>query len=371
MDKSVGEPKPQPLTDSCERSEGFDIPILDEALLGLLLPNIQSMFKYLNNFYSSESNSKFLDSAAIHFLKVIVLYTTNIHSPAMRHLNVRVTPIFDPSSPFRDPDRHGRIRLYRYIVVTCLLPTIHAFLKYKASTLRNSLQRNENETLNENADDGEDYANANRESAIQCRLAETRQAKVVQVVLKGASIVIPPIQLYHYLSYMYRRKRFGSPSLAMNCNNLMYEPANIGIDGKQLKRNRSINFMYAYRRIVYEELILTMGILPIDAWRTIPKKIKDSLNVLKNQCRSIALSKFPSGHSCDRVHHESMCSTEDHRNTSMNRSCSICGMNPIGIPYKSSCGHWSCYACLRLAISDNLHYRCKVCGQQVESSEPG
>ena len=32
MDKSVGEPKPKPLTDSCERSEGFDIPILDEAL---------------------------------------------------------------------------------------------------------------------------------------------------------------------------------------------------------------------------------------------------------------------------------------------------------------------------------------------------
>jgi hypothetical protein len=329
----------------CQRSEGFDIPLLDDALIKLLVPNIQSMFKYLNCCYYSESNTKLLDTVSTHFLKALLMYTTNMHSPAMRHLNVKVK--LDPRLGNKSTPSFGRIRIYRYIAVTCLLPVIHAFIKYKASSLRSSLQNTTNDDDNE--------------IATQRRRAETRQANILQILLKAISLVVPPIQLYHCVAYMFQRRRFDSPSFVMNYNNLKYGSTNT----KRNERDRSINFLYAYRRILYEEFILTMGLLPIDAWKRIPQNMKIFYKRLRIQLNSFFYAKLK------RLREESVSlpdgveSAENHKS-----ACTICGMKPIAIPYKSSCGHWSCYACLRLAISDDLCYKCEKCGQKVSSSGP-
>ena len=49
-------------------------------------------------------------------------------------------------------------------------------------------------------------------------------------------------------------------------------------------------------------------------------------------------------------------------------ACSLChAVNPA-IPYMASCGHWYCYICLRVAVTDNLSFRCVDCGKAIISS---
>ncbi len=49
-------------------------------------------------------------------------------------------------------------------------------------------------------------------------------------------------------------------------------------------------------------------------------------------------------------------------------TCSLChAVNPA-IPYITSCGHCYCYICLRVAVTDNLSFRCMDCGKAIISS---
>ena len=48
--------------------------------------------------------------------------------------------------------------------------------------------------------------------------------------------------------------------------------------------------------------------------------------------------------------------------------CSMCHVDNPSIPYIASCGHCYCYLCLRMAITDDLSFRCLDCGQLVVSS---
>jgi tRNA(Ile2) C34 agmatinyltransferase TiaS len=55
----------------------------------------------------------------------------------------------------------------------------------------------------------------------------------------------------------------------------------------------------------------------------------------------------------------------------LQHSCFICNQTPVVIPYKTSCGHLCCYTCLRMEVlNHNLDYRCRVCGEKIESSRP-
>lgn len=337
----------QPCLDACQRSEGFDIPLLDDALIRLLLPDIQSMFKYLEGWYTSDSNSKLIETVAANLLKAVMMYTTNMHSPAMRNLNVSVRP--GPSSlttKAQSNSSHTKIRTYGYIAVACLLPAIHAIVKYRESSLQSSLQ---NSSSHEN------------EVISQRRRAQTRQSRILQKLLQTASLFVPPLQLYYYISYMFQRKSYHSPSIAMNQNNLQYSSANA--TSTLETKDRSINFLYAYRRILYEELMLTAGMLPIDVWKKIPESLTRIQKKTKNQFNSFIQ------HTRMRLNgqHDSGC---DREVGDEDLKCTICSAQPISIPYKSSCGHWACYTCLRLAISDNLNYRCETCGKRVTYSEP-
>jgi hypothetical protein len=47
--------------------------------------------------------------------------------------------------------------------------------------------------------------------------------------------------------------------------------------------------------------------------------------------------------------------------------CSLCNTIPA-VPYTASCGHYYCYICLRMAVTDDLNFRCKCCGQQISSA---
>jgi len=322
-----------------DRGVALDIQELDNGLLHLLLPNVQSMFQYMR---CSETNTKLINSAAVHILKAIMIYSTNFYSPAMRHLNVKVMDKSAMSK--RRGERHILFpRIYSYILITCLLPLLHELIKYKATIIEEHLRQDTNV---ENT--------STSTSAMQRQLARIRQAKILQILLRVTSIVVPPIQLYHHLRYILKPKEWQTPSFAMNDNGLsyQYEKSN----GGEVERN--INFLYAQRRIWYEEFMLTIGLLPMDVWKNLPEAMKHSYRRMLVQFKAIIPKK---------IRRECV---SDHGSSDAIYSCAICSLKPIVIPYKSSCGHMYCYTCLRSALVDNSKYRCMVCGVKVTSSKP-
>lgn len=323
-----------------ERGIALDIQELDNGLLHLLLPNVQSMFQYMR---CSETNTKLINSAAVHILKAIMIYSTNFYSPAMRHLNVNVVEM-SAMSQIRGERHMPFPRIYSYILITCLLPLLHELIKYKATIIEEDLRQ---DTTVENT--------LTSTSAMQRQLARSRQAKILQILLTVTSIVVPPIQLYNHLRYILNPKEWQTPSFAMNDNGLSYQYEKSNGGGAV---ERKINFLYAQRRIWYEEFMLTIGLLPIDVWRNLPEAIKLSYRRMLVQLKAILPKKI-----------RKKC-IPDHISRDAIYSCAICSLKPIVIPYKTSCGHMYCYTCLRSALVDNSQYRCMVCGVKVASSKP-
>ena len=49
-------------------------------------------------------------------------------------------------------------------------------------------------------------------------------------------------------------------------------------------------------------------------------------------------------------------------------TCSMCHVENPTIPYIASCGHCYCYLCLRMAVTDDLSFRCVDCGRSIVTS---
>jgi len=232
---------------SVHRGVALDISELDNGLLQLLLPNVQSMFLYMR---CSEASTKLVTSTAIHVLKAIMLYTTQLNSPAMQHLNVKVTDTNATSK--RGGKRHVIFpKIYRYILITCLLPLFHELIKYKNTMMEEQIRQ-------------DDYSENISISGMRRRLARSRQLQIIQIIMQVISIVVPPIQLYHHLYHIFKPQHNQTPSFAMNGNGLyyQYDKSNKGAV------ERNINFLYAHRKIWFEEFMLTVGFLPIDVGET-------------------------------------------------------------------------------------------------------
>ena len=325
------------------RSVGLDVPILDNDLIEMLLPTFQSAFQYMNY---SDSTDKLLRLCTTHILKAIMIYSTNIRTPAMRHLSVKIKS--ENQMTKMGSEQHSNmqsIRIYKYIAMSCFLPLLLDLIKFKSSSLRSSLR-----IMSNNDED--------HEIMVLRRRAAARQDWILQILLKTTALILPPLQLYHYITYLLQKQNRSSPSFSMNHNGLRYANTN----ATTTKQKRNINFSYAFRRMYFDELILTLGILPTDVWSSLPRNMQlfyrralvqmKSMLPMTGRRSELAFSHLP---------------IDDVRTT---HACSICAMKPIVIPYKTSCGHVYCYACLRLAMSDNLNYKCAVCGRKVVSSEP-
>ena len=313
-----------------------------------------------------------------------MIYATNFHTPAMRHLNVKLVQS-SPSLPSRSL-LHGRtsssssssssMRVYRYMAISCLLPLLHQLIKYKVSSLQTQQLHNTTINANDHAIAVGDGNHNNDSIHIQRHRAAARQTKLLQLLLKVTSFIVPPIQLYHYVSYILFKdtnNNAPTPSFAMNYNNLQYGRGEEQQREQQRVRERSINFLYAYRRIWYEEFILTMGLLPIDIWAGLPQNIKVLYKRLKVRLQCMLPTGMTTTRRREKVAGVSSLVGERDGSASgivIHSCCAICSLKPIVIPYMTSCGHLYCYACLRLAMSDDLRYRCMICGQRVVSSGP-
>ncbi|KAL3758115.1 hypothetical protein ACHAWU_004196 [Discostella pseudostelligera] len=91
-------------------------------------------------------------------------------------------------------------------------------------------------------------------------------------------------------------------------------------------------------------------------WTIMRKKILSFMGVIDDEDDNNATSATAAPTS----------STSEARRYSL--TCSMCHMENPSIPYIASCGHCYCYLCLRMAVTDNLSFRCVDCGSMIVSS---
>ncbi len=347
-----------------QRSEALDVPILDGGLMDILLPPnvIQSMLKYTNINTSDAKDKKILKAAVTYLLRTIMIYMTSFNTPAMQAFGLKSTSTFNkthrhdqalnPSSIH--PDGPLRRRFRCYILLSVILPFFYELAQWKLSTL-------ESESYRESTTDDDNGATTSQQ---QQRVAYKRQISLLKLLLRVTSLIVPPMQLYHYVSYILHRGSTPTPSLSMNLCGIEYSA--MDTLGEE-ERKRSVNFLYAYRRIWYEEFLLTMRLLPLDIWKSLPRgmmvayrRFITNMKSCLSQSKMLLMDKTSAGDHTNK------------RNDSryVEQACEICYSTPISIPYKTSCGHWYCYACLRTLVADDLNYHCIGCGQKILSSRP-
>ena len=262
----------------------------------------------------------------MQILKMIMIYSTGFRTPAMRALGVKALV-------------KKRRNIHKYVFISTFLPLCYTIMRWYVRKLKENLNEMES-TYAEN----ESVSNYIRKRAFE------RQYKVLTFVTNFVRSIIHPFILYHHLAFMFQLRP--TPSIAMNISDIQY-----GIDETS---KRSVNLMYGYRRLWYEELLLTLSILPIDVWRDMPKNINLFYKQLKARINLIVKNKLPA--SFQRAHKMEY--------DKLDQSCGICNIKPIPVPYAVGCGHLYCYTCLRIAVTDNIHYCCIICGAKVISSRP-
>ena len=330
------------------KAVGLDISKLDNELINLLMGNVKSMTQYAR---LSETSISVLNSFALHLIQAAMIFFTSLHTPATNYFNSKVITHKLSRSIERQKitvaqKRHDHSKIiWKYIVLSCALPLLHDMVKIFQSKLSEKSRvltntNNDNLTIDEK----------------RTLLGLQRKAKVLTFILSISSRIVPPVQLYHHLKYILQRKNEHSPVFSMNASGLSYDSMNSNISGII---ERPVNFIYSNRRLWYDEIMLTLNLLPIDVWKQLPKKTKIAMRQLIAQVRNILTWK-----KSRRKRNDSKIRRDDVY------KCAMCELKPIAIPYEASCGHVYCYVCLRMAISDNPKFRCSQCGQHVESSKP-
>ena len=358
------------------RGQAFDIPVIDNELLKLLLPQIQSMFKYVprptsitpnnsfNNFFHSfhnfissinpdsvlspnendyvslitsslyddqrrvqeeeegqwqlneelrrqlplqqhpsqqqqqqiqhdydsyiqSSSSKHITNIVLYFIKGVMIYSTLLYdlaTPGMLQLKATFKPPSLSSSSLmatqKRIDRHKN-KLFRYLFLSAVLPLIHAWMKLKRTNYIQQLNNTTTTTVITNNSIGRNRSNQsrrNRSITVHNQIGMRRKLLILQSVLKVSSFIIPPLQLYSHISHLFNRSKSSSSSLAMEYADLAYDslPLRRGSGGVGTNHcQQSINFSYAQRRLFFEEMILTFGmIVPLNVWREMPNTIR-------------------------------------------------------------------------------------------------
>uniref|UniRef100_A0A7S3VA22 Peroxin-2 n=1 Tax=Chaetoceros debilis TaxID=122233 RepID=A0A7S3VA22_9STRA len=452
-----------------QRSEGLDIPQLDDSLLDLLLsPSvIQSLFKYtpLNHHYvpykpteaystpaSSnisneqsgsggggdnthghdiienrddvgtlmEQNGKLIYSVGRYALKAAMIYLTSFQTPAMTSLGVqsKSNARINELGNYRTKKSRHHKQLHRYVILAAVLPLLHEVIQWRTSHLEEQLNQQQQQQRWHGSSEDQAYERRNgvQQQQQQQVLAIYRKVKLLKFILKITSIVVPPLQLYHFLSYIFginETRGIHTPSPAMNLSGLQYkiptrqrgDVTGSKSDPHPHPRERSINFLYAYRRLWYDEIILTAGLflVPIlEVWKDLPQglvlahrrtllQFKNCLDSARKKSKSLA-NKFRLGSGDSDTSASSngeTSSSSGGRNVNSRGKenpgeCAICHSHSIIIPYQAvPCGHWCCYACLRGAMIDaavddvsndgdgvSLTYHCVTCGLKVTSSRP-
>ena len=225
---------------------------------------------------------------------------------------------------------------------------------------------------------------------------------VTDTILGLSDICIPPLRLITYLSYLWgMTNNSNTPYLGMKLVGWEYATAaddNDNNDNRQATNSkdgqsshqRHANFQYGNRRLMVEEAIRAVSMVVPPRTTAFNNDSNDNdtgttgnntqLNIDDGRVHDASSSRSSRRRNSWRNRFLSfMGITEDDNNPSSSTTdatdkrrytltCSKChAINP-SIPYITNCGHCYCYICLRMAVTDDLGFKCLDCGQSIISS---
>ena len=428
---------------SYHRGDPLDIPLIDHHLLvHMLCPRITSAIRYaLPQLYldwttgvssDDESTSR---NGPLHIRKrwvEMLLHTSlilgschfrrkgkngssndmNVYlaTPAMKNLGMILQPAITDNNNHHS--RSSKIKVYSKIVAlvlaTVVVPALYEELKLRRQKqlerqetrlrLRQLHQEFQTSTSSAIGNQRQDVVQQQRQGNLMQQRAQKRktliQRLLVDSILGMSDILIPPLRLITYISYLWGlcpTPNFGSSMIG-------WEYASVNdiqgsSDGESLSilppNQRHANFQYGNRRLMVEEGLRTMAtILPPRSNSSVQpegdnrrnrRRTEDTSNNEDARSSTTSTSQIPQrgrrGWMRQRalsfmgvVEEEEEESEQQraHGNT-YELNCSLCQTVPA-IPYITSCGHCYCYLCLRMAVTEDPYYRCVCCRKRIETS---
>lgn len=432
---------------SYHRGDPLDIPLIDHHLLvHMLCPRITSAIRYaFPQLYldwttgvtaaeddSASQSNPFLRKRWVEMLLHTSLLLGSYHfggkgrdssylaTPAMKNLGMILRPAATDNNHHHS--RPSRIKVYSKIVAlvlaTVVVPALYEELKLRR---QKQLERQETrlrlaqlhqefettfETSNSNSTNIGQQQNNQDTMRQHCQEGNVMQQRalrrrkfiqrlLVDSILGMSDILIPPLRLITYVSYLWGlcpTPNFGSTVIGWEYASVNDIQGNS--EGESLSiistNQRHANFQYGNRRLMVEEGLRTMAaILPPRSNSSVQtegdtgqirRSTEDALNNEDDYRLSTnAPPQMPPGGrrgwmrqralSFMGVVEEEKEESEQQRahGNDYDLNCALCQTVPA-IPYITSCGHCYCYLCLRMAVTEDPYYRCVCCRKRIETS---
>ena len=409
------------------RGDPLDIPLIDQHLVHMLSPRITSAIRYAfpelyldwtTGVSADESTSRSAPFIRKRWVEMLLHMSVllgscqvrrrggnsgsnnnemNIYlaTPAMKNLGM----ILQSTSNSNQQPRSSKIKVYAKIVAlvlaTAVIPALYEELKLRRqrqlerqeTRLRITQLHEEFQTTPSTASRqpslSPNQEQQNERSLIQQR-AQKRKTRIqrllVDSILGMSDILMPPLRLITYVSYLWGlcpTPNVGSSMIGMeyaSVNDIHYSDS--ASQSILAPSQRHVNFQYGNRRLMVEEGLRTMAtILPPrsnshaqDAFVDRPSRNDDATVTTqvtqrrRGWIRQRALSFMGVVEEADEAE------TQNTHDTHCALNCALCRSVPAMIPYITSCGHCYCYICLRMAVTEDPYYRCVICRKRIDTS---
>lgn len=353
--------------------EQLDVEIIDNELQLLLLSVktskllVQKLivpfilhYRTNNNATTNNDEKDIISLVSMAVIKSIIYFTTvgcnDTPTPAMSLLGLKYDYNIPPSN------NSGRIKFQKKVLLyifSIVLPSIEQHLRNTVLPERNmnhDVNVSPNVTITTNSSTSntqpstlETIAYDRRKSMLRFLLVLldfTRVVNYVQFLLNDESTNIPPLLCLRLLGISYCRDENSINGISSGGT------------------TRVINYIYAYRRILYSELFRCfVHIFPKDGFIQVFNQISNMLQKGKKSISNLSKYIFKNKNITDSMKNDT--------NSNPFSSCPICQSCPIIHPYViDPCKHIYCYVCLRNTIMDNMSYYCIVCGVKMQTSHP-
>ncbi|KAL7433825.1 hypothetical protein ACHAXM_003757 [Skeletonema potamos] len=329
-------------------------------------------------------------------------------TPAMKNLGMILRPAAnnnDQNSP------HNKIKVYSKIIAlvlaTVVVPALYEELKLRRqrelqmqeTRLRLAQLRQEFQ-ITSNATTGPQRQETLHQGDVMLQRAQKRRALIqrllIDSILGMSDILIPPLRLITYVSYLWGlcpTPNFGSSMIGWEYASVTdVQGSSSDVESMSILTpyyQRHANFQYGNRRLLVEEGLRTMAsILPP---RTNLSVQPDVDNGRRRQVEETSGSE--NSRSSTNITATAHTLTTQRRMGWMRQralsfmgvieeeeeieqrpvdnsyvlNCSLCRTVPA-VPYITSCGHCYCYMCLRMAVTEDPYYRCVCCRKRIDSS---
>ena len=334
-------------------------------------------------------------------------------TPAMKNLGMILRPAANNSNNQNSPP--SKIKVYAKIIAlvlaTVVVPALYEELKLqrqkqlerqetrlRLAQLHHEFQTTPSTTINQQHQDVLHYQQQQQQGHLMQQRAQKRktliQRLLIDSILGMSDILIPPLRLLAYVSYLWGlcpTPTFGSSMIGWEYSSVTDVQGSSESPSILTPYQRHANFQYGNRRLLVEEGLRTVAtILPPRANYSVQP---DNDNVQRRRSAEEDTSISENGRSSNiatqaqapprRIgwmrqralsfmgvveEEEEEIEQRHPHDDNYELNCSFCQTVRPAIPYIASCGHCYCYMCLRMAVTEDPYYRCVCCRKRVENS---